>query len=157
MSESRRSSEGRDVEEALWVSRAVRSSNGNSWCVRCGRRDRRDVLRLLARAATAASLLPAIAGDGYQRVASVLSTSSRVDVQTIEHIEAVLWRTRGQDYARIGIDHAVAAEYWANRTDDIRLRAYTADVTAQAYAAGGQRGCLRERPRHRSHRTHEGR
>jgi tetratricopeptide (TPR) repeat protein len=194
--------------------------------------DRRNALRLLAGAATAASLLPAIAGDGYQRVATVLRTSSRVDVQTIEHIEAILRGTRRQDYAlgpqavlntvlaqldlartlvpdcptalrprilsvqseasrqagwlsfdlqrfdhagyyyedaralaheaentglaafvlcemshlatwqgkpRIGIDHAAAAEYWAHRTDDIRLRAYTADVTARAYAANRQR------------------
>jgi hypothetical protein len=61
--------------------------------------DRRNALRALAGAATAASLFPTIAGDGYQRVASVLSTSSRVDVPIIEHIEAVLWRCRRQDYA----------------------------------------------------------
>ncbi|HEY3896327.1 MAG TPA: hypothetical protein VGL88_13290 [Pseudonocardiaceae bacterium] len=194
--------------------------------------DRRDALRLLAGAATAASLFPVIAGDGYRRVASVLSTANRVDAQTIEHIEAVLGRCRRQDYAlgpqavldtvlaqldlaraltsdcpsalrsrmlsaqseasrqagwlsfdlqrfdhagyyyedacalaheadntglgafvlcemshlatwrgkpRIGIDHAIAAEYWANRIGDIRLRAYTADVAARAYAADGQR------------------
>ncbi|MGH3899666.1 MAG: hypothetical protein ACRDTA_15770, partial [Pseudonocardiaceae bacterium] len=44
---------------------------------------------------------------------------------------------------RIGIDHAVAAGQWADRTDDVRLRAYTADVAARAYAADGQRdACL---------------
>jgi hypothetical protein len=193
---------------------------------------RRGVLRLLAWAASIASVFPAIAGDEHQRVASVLSRSSRVDAQTIEHIEAVLWHCRQQDYAlgpqavlttvlaqrdlarallpdcpdalrpqmlsvlseasrqagwlsfdlkqfdhagyyyedaralaheaentgmgalvlcqmsqlatwhgkpRIGIDHAVAAGQWADRTDDLRLRAMIADVVARAYAADGQR------------------
>ncbi|MGH4007523.1 MAG: hypothetical protein ACRDTH_05040 [Pseudonocardiaceae bacterium] len=198
--------------------------------------DRRDVLRVLGWAAATASLTPAIDGDAHQRLASVLSTGSRVDAQTIEHIEAVLWRCRRQDYAlspqavlntviaqrdlaralvpecpaalrprmlsalseasrqagwlsfdlnqfdnaryyyedarglaheagnvglgafvlcemshlatwrgtpRIGIDHAVAAGQWANRTGDLRLRAYTADVAARTYAADGQRdACL---------------
>ncbi len=194
--------------------------------------DRRYVLRLLAWAGAAASVFPATVGDEYERVASVLTRSSRVDAKTIEHIEAVLWHCRQQDHAlgpqavlttvlaqrdlaralipdcpadlrprmlsvlseashvagwlsfdlkqfdhagyyyedaralaheaqntglgafvlckmsqlatwqgrpRIGIDHAVAAEQWANHTDDLRLRAYTADVAAQAYAADGQR------------------
>jgi tetratricopeptide (TPR) repeat protein len=61
--------------------------------------DRRDVLRLLAWAASVASVFPATAGDEHERVASVLSASSRVDAQTIEHIEAVLWHCRQQDYA----------------------------------------------------------
>jgi len=194
--------------------------------------DRRYVLRLLAWAATAASVFPATSGDEYERVASVLSRSSGVDAQAIEHIEAVLWHCRRQDHLlgpqavlttvlaqrdltralmpncpdtlqprmlsvlseasrqagwlsfdlkqfdhagyyyedaralaheaqntglgalvlcemsslatwqgrpRIGIDHAVAAGQWANRTDDVKLRAYTADVAARAYAADGQR------------------
>jgi hypothetical protein len=193
---------------------------------------RRDVLRLLAWAASAASVFPATVGDEHERVASVLSASTRIDAQTIEHIEAVLWHCRQQDHAlgpqavlstvlaqrdltralvpdcpvglrprmlsalseasrqagwlsfdlkqfdhagyyyedaralaheaentglgafvlcemsslatwqgkpRIGIDHAVAAGQWADRTDDLRLRAYTADVAARAYAADGQR------------------
>ncbi|MGH4012096.1 MAG: hypothetical protein ACRDTH_28720 [Pseudonocardiaceae bacterium] len=193
--------------------------------------DRRNVLRLLAWAASVASVLPATAGDEHDRLASVLTTSSRIDAKTIEHIDAVLWHCRQQDYAlgpqailttvlaqrdltrallpdcpadlrprmlstlseasrqagwlsfdlkqfdhagyyyedaralaheaentgmgafvlcemshlatwqgtpRIGIDHAVAAGQWADRTDDIRLRAYTSDVAARAYAADGQ-------------------
>ncbi len=45
---------------------------------------------------------------------------------------------------RIGIDHAVAADQWAQRTGDVRLQAYTSDVAARAYAADGQRdACLR--------------
>ncbi|MDQ3761136.1 MAG: hypothetical protein M3460_05395 [Actinomycetota bacterium] len=198
--------------------------------------DRRNVLRLLAWAATTASVFPTLVGDAHQRVVSVLSRSSRVDAQVIEHIDAVLWHCRRQDYAlgpqavldtvlaqrdlarvlvpdcpadlrprllsalseasrqagwlsfdlqqfdhagyyyedaralaheaenvglgafvlcemshlatwrgkpRIGIDHAVAAGQWAQRTDDMRLRAYTADVAARAYSADGQRdACL---------------
>ncbi|MGH3686631.1 MAG: hypothetical protein ACRDSM_16600 [Pseudonocardiaceae bacterium] len=194
--------------------------------------DRRDVLRILRWAATAASVFPATVGDEHERVASVLSRTSRVDAPTIEHIEAMLWHCRQQDHAlgpqavlttvlaqrdltralapdcpaalrpqmlstlseasrqagwlsfdlkqfdhagyyyedaralaheaentglgafvlcemshlatwqgkpRIGIDHAVAAGQWADCTDDVRLRAYTADVAARAYAADGQR------------------
>jgi len=194
--------------------------------------DRRYVLRLLAWAGTAASVFPATVGDEHERIASVLSRSSRVDAQTIEHIEAILWHCRRQDHAlgpqavlttvlaqrdlaralvpdcppalkprmlsvlseasrqagwlsfdlkqfdhagyyyedaralaheaqntglgalvlcvmsqmatwqgkpRIGIDHAVAAGQWADRNGDVRLRAYTADVAARAYAADGQR------------------
>ncbi|MGH3719348.1 MAG: hypothetical protein ACRDRI_11035 [Pseudonocardiaceae bacterium] len=193
--------------------------------------DRRDVLGVLAWAASVASVLPSAAGDEHQRVASVLSSWSRVDAHTIEHIEAVLWHCQQQDYAlgpqavlitvlaqrdltrallpdcpadlrprmlsalsegsrlagwlsfdleqfdhagyyyedaralaheaenagqgglvlcemshlatwrgtpRIGIDHAVAAGQWAGRTGDLRLRAYTSDVAARAYAADGQ-------------------
>lgn len=61
--------------------------------------DRRDVLRVLGWAAAAASMFPSIDGDEHQRVASVLSKPSRVDVQTIEHIETVLWRCQRQDDA----------------------------------------------------------
>jgi tetratricopeptide (TPR) repeat protein len=198
--------------------------------------DRRYALRLLGWAASAASVYVALDGDEQQRIAAVISTPSRVDTKTIEHIEAVLWRCRQQDYAlgpqaaldtvlaqrnlarilvadcseslrprmlaaqseasrqagwlsfdlkhfddagyyyedaralaheahnvglgafvlcemshlateqgrpRIGIDHAVAAQQWANRTDDLRLRAYTADVAARAYAADRQQSaCL---------------
>jgi len=194
--------------------------------------DRRDVLGVLAWAASIASVFPITAGDEHARVASVLSRASRVDAQTIEHIEAVLWHCRRQDHVlgpqavlstvlaqrdltralvpdcppalkprmlsvlseasrqagwlsfdlkefdhakyyyedaralahdaentglgafvlcqlsrlatwqgkpRIGLDHAVAAEWWAHRTNDMRLRALTADMVAQAYAADGQR------------------
>ncbi|MGH3913477.1 MAG: hypothetical protein ACRDTC_08710 [Pseudonocardiaceae bacterium] len=48
-----------------------------------------------------------------------------------------------QNKPHIGLDHAVAAQQWANRTGDTRLRAYTADVAARAYAADGQHeACL---------------
>lgn len=48
---------------------------------------------------------------------------------------------RGQP--RVGIDHAVAAQGWANETDDVVLRAYVADVAARAYAkAGKPSACL---------------
>ncbi|MGH3702508.1 MAG: hypothetical protein ACRDQY_24285 [Pseudonocardiaceae bacterium] len=199
--------------------------------------DRRDALRVVAAwMASAASVLPALNGDDHARMASVLRAPGRVDAQTIEHLEAVLWHCRQQDDAlgpqavlstvlaqrdlarallpncpaalrprmlsalseasrlagwlsfdlqqvdhagyyyedaralaheaenaglgafvlcemsrlatwqgtpRIGIDHAVAARYWAELTGDLRLRAYTADVAARAYAVDGQRdACL---------------
>jgi hypothetical protein len=45
--------------------------------------------------------------------------------------------------ARVGIDHAVAAQGWARHTGDALLRAYAADVAARAYAtAGMQRQCF---------------
>ncbi|MGB6161095.1 MAG: hypothetical protein WCF33_23810 [Pseudonocardiaceae bacterium] len=198
--------------------------------------DRRGMLGVLSWATATASLLAGVDRGEQQRVASVLTTSSRVDEQTIGHIEAVLWHCRYQDKALgpraalntvlaqrdlaralvpdcpdvlrprllsalseashqagwmsfdlkqfdhatyyyedaralaheaenpalgalvlcemshlatwrgtpcIGIDHAVAAGQWARRTDDLRVRAYTADVAARAYAADGQRdACL---------------
>jgi len=61
--------------------------------------DRRDVLGFLSWAAATASLLCGVDGDEHQRVASVLTKSSRVDEQTIGHIEAVLWHCRRQDHA----------------------------------------------------------
>lgn len=48
-----------------------------------------------------------------------------------------------QDRPRTGIDHAVAANQWAQRTGDRRLQAYCADGAAVAYACDGQRSrCL---------------
>ena len=45
--------------------------------------------------------------------------------------------------ARVGVDHAMAAQNWANDTDDGLLRAYTADVAARAYAGlGNQQACF---------------
>jgi tetratricopeptide (TPR) repeat protein len=58
--------------------------------------DRRDVLRLLAWAATTALTIDL---EEQERVASVLSKPSRVDTTTIDHIEAVLWRCQRQDDA----------------------------------------------------------
>ncbi|MGH3916500.1 MAG: hypothetical protein ACRDTC_24280 [Pseudonocardiaceae bacterium] len=198
--------------------------------------DRRNALQFFSRAALAASAAGIVDGDGYERLAAVLSGSSRVDTQTIEHIEAILRHCERQDdvlgpqaaletvlaqrdlahsllldcpgslrpqllsalsYAsreagwlsfdlndftsaayyyegarelaheagntelgatvlcnmshlavwqgkpRTGIDHAVAASQWINRTDDMRLRAFCADKTAGAYAADRQRDrCL---------------
>jgi transcriptional regulator with XRE-family HTH domain len=47
--------------------------------------------------------------------------------------------------ARLAVDHAVAAQEWANRTDDSLLRAFVADRSAVAYALDGQREkCLAE-------------
>lgn len=49
--------------------------------------------------------------------------------------QLAMWR--GQ--ARIGIDHAVNAEHWADRTDDLRLQAFARDRAALALARDGQR------------------
>lgn len=197
---------------------------------------RRLALRTLGWAATAASVGLSLDPDEQARVAAVLSNQRRIDPQTLEHLEAVLWHCRRQEAAlgphavldtvlaqrelarvlrpdcptalrprllavlsgasrhagwlafdlkdfsgagyyyedaralaheaqdielvafvlcemsylatwrgqpRIGLDHAVAAEQWASRTGDMRLRANTADMAAQAYAADGQRDpCL---------------
>jgi transcriptional regulator with XRE-family HTH domain len=45
------------------------------------------------------------------------------------------WRGR----PRVGIDHAVAAQGWANRTSNRALQAYAADRAARAFAADGER------------------
>ncbi|HET8684804.1 MAG TPA: hypothetical protein VFM54_23470 [Micromonosporaceae bacterium] len=46
-----------------------------------------------------------------------------------------MWR--GQ--ARVGIDHAVNAQHWADQTDDLRLQAFARDRAALALARDGQR------------------
>lgn len=198
--------------------------------------DRRDVLRLLGWAATAASVVGPLDLDEQARVVSALSRPGRIDVKTIEHFDTILQNCKRQDDAlgprgvldtvlvqrnllhsllpdcpatirpqllsvlsiasghagwfsfnlndvpsaasyyedartlaheagnvelsanalgylsslatsrgksRIGIDHAVAAQQWVGRSDDMRLRALCADDAAQAYAADGQReACL---------------
>jgi hypothetical protein len=49
-----------------------------------------------------------------------------------------------QGAPRTGIDHAVAAQSWANQADDLLLKAYAHQVAARAYAADGQTTALRE-------------
>lgn len=61
--------------------------------------ERRELLRTLGWAAAAVSTFCAIDIEEKLRVASVLSKPSRVDAQTIEHIETVLWRCQRQDDA----------------------------------------------------------
>ncbi len=46
-----------------------------------------------------------------------------------------VWRNE----PRLGIDHAVAAQNWARRSDDHRLRAYADDMAAIAFAKDNQR------------------
>ncbi|MGH3803506.1 MAG: hypothetical protein ACRDTD_25930, partial [Pseudonocardiaceae bacterium] len=60
--------------------------------------DRRNALQLLGWAATAAATAGTLDRDGYERVVSVLSGSSRVDTHTLEDIEAILRRCRRQDH-----------------------------------------------------------
>lgn len=58
---------------------------------------------------------------------------------TMSHLAT--WR--GQP--RVGIDHAIAAQGWADQTDEPRLQAYAADVAARAYAKVGQStACLHQ-------------
>lgn len=49
-----------------------------------------------------------------------------------------------QGAARLGIDHAVAAQKWAAQTDDVPLQAYTHQVAARAYAADNLPVALKE-------------
>jgi len=50
-----------------------------------------------------------------------------------------------QQQPRVGIDHAIAAQSWAQRTDDLLLRAWAATTVARAYARDGQQSaCLAE-------------
>ncbi|MGH3692534.1 MAG: hypothetical protein ACRDRX_00765 [Pseudonocardiaceae bacterium] len=198
--------------------------------------NRREMLRTLGWAASAAAVGHVLEPDEQARVASALGDSGRVDALTIDHFEAVLWRCERQDdalgprgvldtvltqrnllgsllpdcpgmlrprllsvlsdasrqagwlsfdlndvhragyfyensralaheaenielsaiilcgmshsavwqkKARIGMDHAVAAREWANRSADMGLRAYCADIAAKAYSAAGQKeACL---------------
>jgi hypothetical protein len=60
---------------------------------------RRELLRTLGWAAAAASTYYAIDIEEQLRVASVFSKPSRIDAQTVEHIETVLWRCQRQDDA----------------------------------------------------------
>ncbi len=60
---------------------------------------RRGLLRTLGWAAAAASIFQNINQEEQERVVSVLSRPSRVDMTTIDHIEAVLWRCQRQDDA----------------------------------------------------------
>lgn len=84
--------------------------------------NRRALLRHLSWAAATAAAAPILDGlpeDHRERFAAVLQQPRR-------------------------IDHAVAAQAWANQTDDMPLRAYAADVAARAYAMDQQSGpCLR--------------
>lgn len=49
-----------------------------------------------------------------------------------------------QGAPRTGLDHAVAAQGWAEQADDLLLKAYAHQVAARAYAADGQMMALRE-------------
>jgi tetratricopeptide (TPR) repeat protein len=65
------------------------------------------------------------------------------DAQNVELVSYILCTmsqlATWQGKPRVGIDHAVAAAVWAEQTESPKARAYAADVTAQAYAADGQR------------------
>jgi hypothetical protein len=48
------------------------------------------------------------------------------------------WPRPGAGRAGIGVDHAMAAGYWAGRSDDRYLLAYARDMAAEAHAELGQ-------------------
>ncbi len=60
---------------------------------------RRNALRTLGWAATAASVAHSLDPDEQPRVAAVLSNPGGVDAQTIEHFETILWHCKRQDDA----------------------------------------------------------
>ncbi len=74
---------------------------------------RRNVLRTLGWAATAASVGHSLDLDEQARLAAVLGKPGRVDARIIEHIDAVLWRCTRQDDA-LG-PHAVLDTVLAQR------------------------------------------
>ncbi|MGH3929441.1 MAG: hypothetical protein ACRDTF_05625, partial [Pseudonocardiaceae bacterium] len=74
---------------------------------------RRNALRALAWAATAASVGHFLDPDEQARLAAVLDNPGRVDSQTLDHVEAVLWRCRMQE-AALG-PHAVLDTVLAQR------------------------------------------
>lgn len=66
------------------------------------RMQRRDILQWLSFAAAAAAAAPVLAGldlDERERTVAAFASPSRVDSQTIDHIDAVLWRCMRQDDA----------------------------------------------------------
>lgn len=76
------------------------------------------------------------------RAAQYYYDDARTDAHEAENVELVTyilctmshlatWRQR----ARVGIDHAIAAQTWAVQTTSAKARAYSADVAARAYAA----------------------
>jgi len=128
---------------------------------------------VLAQRDLARALVPDCPADLRPRLLSALSEASRqagwlsFDLKQFDHAEYYYEDARTQAHEagnaglgglvlcdmsllatwqgkpRIGIDHAVAARQWAYRTDDMPLRAYTADVAGRAYAADGQKNaCL---------------
>jgi tetratricopeptide (TPR) repeat protein len=82
------------------------------------------------------------AGYFYEKARALAHEAENVELGAIilcGMSHSAVW----QGTPRIGIDHAVAAQEWANRAGDMRLRAYCADIAAKAYSAAGQReACL---------------
>ncbi len=76
------------------------------------------------------------------RTAAHEAQDSVLSSRVLSHLsQLATWQQR----PRVGIDHAVAAQNWAKHTDEPLLRAWAADVTAQAYAQDGQqKACLAE-------------
>jgi transcriptional regulator with XRE-family HTH domain len=74
------------------------------------------------------------AGYYYDQARTAAHEAENVDLATyvlctLSHLAT--WQQRG----RVGIDHAMAAQVWAEHSGNPRARAYAADVAARAYAA----------------------
>jgi hypothetical protein len=74
---------------------------------------------------------------------SVLGDASRhagwLSFNLNEFTSAAPYCTDARTLAHEAQNYAVAAEQWANRTDDMRLRAHCTAKVAKAYAADGRR------------------
>ncbi|MDT3399066.1 hypothetical protein RKE29_20865 [Streptomyces sp. B1866] len=87
------------------------------------------------------------------------------DAENVELVSYVLCTmsqmATWQGKPRVGIDHAAAAQIWAEQSDSWAARGYAADVAAQAYAANGdevraRRALDDERAAHEALRTNGG-
>jgi transcriptional regulator with XRE-family HTH domain len=83
---------------------------------------------------------------GQYRAAGYYYDQARTAAHEAENVELVTYvlctmshLATWQRRARVGIDHATAAQVWAERSGDPRARAYAADVAARAYAADHRR------------------
>jgi ATP/maltotriose-dependent transcriptional regulator MalT len=81
---------------------------------------------------------------GNYDVASTFYEQARIAAHEAENVNLSIFvlcnmshLATWQGHPRVGIDHAMAAQAWANSSDDPLLRAYTHDVAARAYASAG--------------------
>ncbi|MDT3398421.1 helix-turn-helix transcriptional regulator [Streptomyces sp. B1866] len=81
---------------------------------------------------------------GDYRSAQYYYDDARTAAHDAENVELVSYilstmsqMATWQGKPRVGIDHAAAAQVWANQTDNWATRGYAANVAARAYAANG--------------------
>ncbi|MGI9003313.1 MAG: hypothetical protein ACR2GH_16925 [Pseudonocardia sp.] len=80
----------------------------------------------------------------YEQARSAAHEAENTELGT--HVLCLMSRLAiWQGQPRLGLDHAIAAQRWAQHISDAPLQAYTFDVAARAYASDGQRrACLTE-------------